>query len=688
MTKRMKTTIATLILFFALSIGLQAQVDRTKQPPSGPAPKINLGKPEMFTLNNGLKVMVVENHKLPRVTGTLIIDNGPIYEGEKAGVSSILSGMLRNGTTTIAKDKFNEEIDFLGASLNISSQRVSFNTLSRYFPRILELMADASQNPLLTQEEFEKQQAQLIEGIKSGQNDVGTIANQVRGALSYGKEHPYGEFSTEVSATKITLEDAKKFYTTYFKPNNAYLIIVGDVNFKEAKKLISEYFKDWKQGDLPAYTIPEVKNVLKPEIDFVDMPNAVQSNIAVIHMIDLKMGNPDYFPVLLANKIYGGGAEGRLFLNLREDKGYTYGAYSSVGTDERTSTTFRSFATVRNAVTDSAVVEFMKEIELMRNSKVTEEELAVAKASYVGDFVMALEQPATVASYAFNIESKNLPANFYETYLEKINAVTAEDIQRVSQKYFSADQARILVVGKGTEVLPNLSKLPYPIHYFDKEGNPTEKPELTKPLPPGVTKQSVLTNYLSAIGGAEKINGLKSTMVVYEAEAMGNKIQSAEKRTPTNYVSEMSMGGNVMMKVLMSKEGVTMNGQPLPPNLADDMKSNLGTFGEIGLLGNESAVLTGLESVDGKDCYVITDKGESVTSMYFYDVESGLKVKETQIVSMGANTQTQDAYFSDYKDFDGIKFPSKKTGNMGPQKIEFNLIDAKVNQGVSEEDFK
>ncbi|MGB5243382.1 MAG: pitrilysin family protein [Lutimonas sp.] len=684
----MKTIIATIILFFALSTGLQAQVDRTTQPPSGPAPKINLGKPEMFTLKNGLKVMVVENHKLPRVTGTLIIDNGPIYEGEKAGVSSILSGMLGNGTTTIAKDKFNEEIDFLGASLNVSSQRVSFNTLSRYFPRILELTADASQNPLLTQEEFEKQKAQLIEGIKSGQNDVGTIANQVRGALSYGKEHPYGEFSTEVSAARISLDDARKFYTTYFKPNNAYLIIVGDVNFKETKNLISEHFKDWKQGELPAYSIPKVNNVQKPEINFVDMPNAVQSNIAVMHMIDLKMGNPDFFPVLLANKIYGGGAEGRLFLNLREDKGYTYGAYSSVGTDERTSATFRSFATVRNAVTDSAVVEFMKEIELMRNSKVTEEELEVAKASYVGDFVMALEEPATVAGYAFNIESKSLPANFYETYLEKINAVTSEDIQRVSQKYFRADQVRILVVGKGTEVLPNLSKLPYPIHYFDKEGNPTEKPELTKPLPAGVTKESVLTNYLSAIGGAEKISDLKSTMVVYEAEAMGNKIQSAEKRTPTNYMSEMSMGGNVMMKVLMSKEGVTMNGQPLPPNLADDMKSNLGTFGEIGLLGNQSAVLTGLESVDGKDCYVITDKGDSVTSIYFYDVESGLKVKETQIVTMGANSQTQDAYFSDYKDFDGIKFPSKKTGNMGPQKIEFNLIDAKVNQGVSMEDFK
>lgn len=684
----MKTIIATIILFFALSTGLQAQVDRTTQPPSGPAPKINLGKPEMFTLKNGLKVMVVENHKLPRVTGTLIIDNGPIYEGEKAGVSSILSGMLGNGTTTIAKDKFNEEIDFLGASLNVSSQRVSFNTLSRYFPRILELTADASQNPLLTQEEFEKQKAQLIEGIKSGQNDVGTIANQVRGALSYGKEHPYGEFSTEVSAARISLDDARKFYTTYFKPNNAYLIIVGDVNFKETKNLISEHFKDWKQGELPAYSIPKVNNVQKPEINFVDMPNAVQSNIAVMHMIDLKMGNPDFFPVLLANKIYGGGAEGRLFLNLREDKGYTYGAYSSVGTDERTSATFRSFATVRNAVTDSAVVEFMKEIELMRNSKVTEEELEVAKASYVGDFVMALEEPATVAGYAFNIESKSLPANFYETYLEKINAVTTEDIQRVSQKYFRADQVRILVVGKGTEVLPNLSKLPYPIHYFDKEGNPTEKPELTKPLPAGVTKESVLTNYLSAIGGAEKISDLKSTMVVYEAEAMGNKIQSAEKRTPTNYMSEMSMGGNVMMKVLMSKEGVTMNGQPLPPNLADDMKSNLGTFGEIGLLGNQSAVLTGLESVDGKDCYVITDKGDSVTSIYFYDVESGLKVKETQIVTMGANSQTQDAYFSDYKDFDGIKFPSKKTGNMGPQKIEFNLIDAKVNQGVSMEDFK
>jgi len=163
----MKTKITTLIALFLLSLGVTAQIDRSKQPKAGPAPTINLGKPETFELKNGLKVMVVENHKLPRVNATLILDNGLIFEGEKAGVSSIFSRMMGNGTTTISKDSFNEDIDFLGASLNIGSQRASFNTLSKYFEKVLTLMADAVQNPLLTQEEFDKQRDQLVEGLKA-----------------------------------------------------------------------------------------------------------------------------------------------------------------------------------------------------------------------------------------------------------------------------------------------------------------------------------------------------------------------------------------------------------------------------------------------------------------------------------------------------------------------------------------
>ena len=684
----MKTKLITLIALFIVSITVTAQVDRTKQPKAGPAPEINLGTPQTFELKNGLKVMVVENHKLPKVSASLILDNGPIFEGKKVGVSSIFSGMMGNGTTSIDKDKFNEEVDFLGAFLNIGSQRASFNTLSRYFPRVLELMADAVKNPLLTEEQFEKEKAQLIEGIKSNQKSVGAIASRVQNALVYGTDHPYGEFQTEELAENITLADVKSFYSNYFVPNNAYFVIVGDVDFKDVKKLVKKHFGEWEKGTLPALNMPKVTNVPKTEINFINMPNAVQSNVAVINTVDLKMGHPDYFATRLANKIFGGGGEARLFLNLREDKGYTYGAYSSFGTNERTAATIKSFATVRNTVTDSAIVEFVNELKNFRNTKVTEDELALAKAAYVGSFVMAIENPSTVANYALNIVTKNLSDDFYKTYLERINAVTVDDIQRVAKKYFSADNARIVVVGKAVDVLPNLVKLPYPIKYYDKEANPTEKPELVKPLPKGITKQTVINNFFNAIGGVDKINSLTSTMVTYEADVMGNKVQSTEKRTASKYANAMSMGGNVMQKVVMTKDGVFMNKQPLPAPMASEMTGLLGTFLEMGLLLNEKSTLAGIEPVNGKDAYVIKTKGEIVSTAFYYDVETGLKVKESQTITAMGQTQNQEATYGDYIEFNGVKFPGTKSASVGGQDVTFKLIEAKVNEDVSEADFQ
>jgi predicted Zn-dependent peptidase len=682
-----KTYIYAIALFF-LSLSVTAQIDRSIQPAPGPAPKINLGKPETFELKNGLKVMVVENHKLPRASATLTIDNGPIFEGEKAGVTSLLSSLLGTGTPSISKDDFNEEVDYLGANIYFGSQSASASSLSKYFPRILELMADAAINPTFSQEEYDKNLAILLDGLKSDEKNVSSIANRMQYALAYGKNHPYGEFTTEETVNNVSLADVETFYNTYFKPNNAYLIIVGDVNFNEIKKLVTKLFSKWEAGTLPAYEIPAVANAATTEIDFINMPNAVQSNIYVVSTTDLKMSNPDYYALKLANAILGGGGGKRLFQNLREDKGYTYGSYSSIGDDERTAALFSANAEVRNMVTDSSVVEILSEITRIRDTKVTEEELETAKAEYVGSFVRNVEKPSVVANLALNIETKNLPEDFYETYLAKINAVTIEDIQRVSQKYFTVDQARIVIVGKALDVLPNLEKLTYPINYFDKEGNPTSKPELTKPIPADVTKKTVIDNYFNAIGGVEKINAINSTLATYEAEAMGSVITSTEKRTATKYANETSMAGNVVAKIVMTKDGVFMNKQPLPPAMASEMTYTLGTFSEIGLLNNEGTVLTGIETVDGEDFYVISTKGEIVSTSVYFNVKTGFKAKEVQVISMGGQTQNQESSFADYQDYNGVKFPATKTGNLGPQVVTFKLTDAKVNEGVSESDFE
>ena len=244
----MKIKIAATLLLFILSISVNAQIDRSKQPQPGPSPKITLEVPGEFHLENGLKVLVVENHKLPRVSYSLTIDNKPFSTGDKAGVESILGSMLGNGTTSIPKDEFNDEVDFLGASLGFGSSGAFASSLSKYSDRILELMADAGINPLLTEEEFEKEKDKLIEGLRVDEKSVESVASRVGGALSYGTHHPYGEFVTEETVNNIKFTDVLDFYKKQFKPNNAYLVVVGDVDFKTVEKQINNSF--WQLGKI------------------------------------------------------------------------------------------------------------------------------------------------------------------------------------------------------------------------------------------------------------------------------------------------------------------------------------------------------------------------------------------------------------------------------------------------------
>ena len=436
----MRTKILSLIAIVTLSFALNAQIDRSKMPKPGPDPVVKLGNAEKFTLENGMTVIMVENHKLPRASANLTIDNKPVFEGEIAGVSSMMGSLLGRGTTNISKDDFNEKVDYLGANVSFFSGGAFASSLKRYFPEVLGLMADGVKNSQFTQEEFDKEVKVTLDGIKSGEKSVTNIARRVESALTYGKNHPFGEFVTKASVNKITLENVKTFYITYYKPNNAYLVIEGDINPKEIKELVTQLFKDWANGTIPSQEIKKPTNVSTTEINFVNMPNAVQSEIAIINNIDLKLGDKDYYAALLANQILGGGGTARLFQNLREDNAYTYGSYSSVR-QSRDAAIFTATASVRNMVTDSSVVELQKEITKIRYQKASAEELKNVKEKYIGSFVMDVQKPRTAASYALNIARYNLPSDFYANYIENINAVTIDDVQNAAIKYFKGDKA-------------------------------------------------------------------------------------------------------------------------------------------------------------------------------------------------------------------------------------------------------
>ena len=675
------------ILLFLLTFTVFAQIDRSLQPQPGPAPVIQLGEPERFTLNNGLTVLIVENNKLPRAAVSLSLDNSPIAEGELAGVSAMTAALLGKGSATIDKDSFNEEVDFMGATINFGSQSASASSLSRYFGRVLELMADAALHPNFTQEEFDKEKDILLDGIKSGEKSVTTAARRVENLLAYGKDHPYGEYVSKESVERVKLADVDAFYKRYFLPNNAYLVIVGDVDAGDLKKQVKKLFGKWKKKNLSTDPIPDVTNVSTTQIDFVNMPNAVQTEVTVQNTVSLRKKDADYFPLLIANGILGGGGEARLFLNLREDKGYTYGSYSSMGNNKYTASRFRASASVRNAVVDSAVVELLYEIDRMKKEVVSDEELNRAKAKYVGSFVRAVEQPSTVAAYALEIETEGLPDDFYTTYLESVNNVTKEDIQRVAQKYFLVDQARVVVTGKASEVLDNLEKVQFnesdiSVSYYDKYGNVIDRPASFE-LPDGVSAQSILADYIDAIGGQDAINAIRSLEVSYNANFMGNELEAISINTDEEQKQIVKMGGNVLATVIVNASGAKVeqmgNSMDLPPEMAADMQAVIGIIPELKMMENESITVSGIEEIDGQSAYALEMKGQSTTTTTYYAVESGLKLKQTTVTEMMGQTQTQDSNYNDYKRFGSLLIPSSTSVPLGPQSVDATLGYVKIN---------
>jgi len=682
----MKTKISAFVVLFLMAMGVNAQIDRSKMPEPGPAPKITLEVPGEFELKNGIKVLVVENHKLPRVSYSLRIDNKPITEGKKAGVSSILAAMLGNGTTNIPKDEFNDEIDFLGANLGFGAQSAYASSLSKYSNRIIELMADAAINPLLSKDEFDKEKEKLIESLKSNAKSVDAVAGRVGGALSYGKNHPRGEFTSEKTVNNIEFGDVLAFYEQYFNPNNAYIVVVGDVEIRDVKKQLKKHFSKWKKTTGVDITLPEPSpNAQYTQVNFVDMPNAVQSKISLTNNVNLQMKDEDYHSVLIANKILGGGFNSYLNMNLREEHGYTYGARSNVGTSRWNASRFTAGASVRNAVTDSAVVQTLKEINRIKTEPVEAGALVNAKAKYVGDFVLALERPQTIANYALNIKLNDLPKDFYTTYLEKINAVSQEDVTRVANKYFKTENARIVVVGKGSEVLENLEKTGIPIKYFDTYAGSVEKPTYEIPMPADMNVTKVLNAYIAKIGGKERLEKVNSVIMTAEAELQPGVMMNLEmKRTNKNQFSqEITAMGQSVMKTVVGVDGgyMVMQGQrkDMSEDELKDVRAESSPFPEVNYLDG-GVTLEKIEKVDGEKAYKV--KVDDETSIY-YSVETGLKIKEEKTSQMGS----QSTFYADYKEVGGIMFPFKISQTMGPRKFDFIVKDIKVNEGVSDADF-
>ena len=682
-------------LLFALT-GMQAQLDRSIQPTPGPAPEIKLGETQSFELENGLKVFVVENHKLPRVSFYLSVDFGAIYEGEKVGYLEAFGDLLRTGTANRSKAEIDEAVDFMGATLATFGNGLYGASLKKHSTPLLELMSDILLNADFKEEELDKIRKQALSGLTLSEDNPNAIAGKIASALTYGLDHPYGEFDTKESWAKVTVEDCRNFFDTYFRPNTAYLSIVGDIDLEEAKKLAMQYFGDWKKGKVPSHTYKMPKAPAQRKVALVDRSTSVQSVIQMVYPIELKRGDSDQFAAEVAANILGGGSTGRLFNNLREDKGYTYGAYASIDQD-RLVGEFSASASVRNEVTDSSIVEMIKELEGMRNALVTEEELRIAKNDMIGSFIRSLENPQTISNFAINIARDNLSKDYYTNYLKNIAAVTIEDVERAAKKFIRPDNAHLVVVGRASEIGEKLAAFG-PLTYYDLNAQPYDPNK--KALPEGLTAQQVIDKYIDAIGGKAALSKVKNISQAYSGSIMGQDLSLTMKRLVHKkkgnmFLMKMLAGGATLQKIVfdgtIGKQSGMMGEKDVQGEEAEKLKSSAAIFPEIHYATEGYTLkLISQETVGDEEAYVVEviSPGDEKVSHYF-SVDSGLRLQTVEVSETPTgDTFTQKVEMGDYQEVAGIKFPHSLINTVGPQKIDLKATEILVNSKLKKTEFE
>jgi zinc protease len=688
----MKRILASLLILLITASGY-AQVDRSIRPKPAPAKAIELGDYKSYTLDNGLKIIVVKNDKLPRVSFSLVVDRDPFLEGDKAGFVSLAGSLMRNGTINRTKEQLDKEVDFIGATLFTGATNAYASGLSKYSEEIIGLMADVALNPSFPQEEFDKLKKQSLTGIESAKDDPNSLSSRLSNSSLYSLDHPYGELETEASINNITIEDCKSFYNENWSPNQAYIVVVGDIKAKKAKKLIKKYFGEWasKEVSTREYEMPAKPS--KSVVNIINRNSSVQTVIRLANTIDLQPGSEDIVAVQLMNQILGGGSMGRLFQNIREDKAYTYGAYSQYDSDELVGS-FSANASVRNEVTDSSVVEFIKEFKRLQTEKVSEQELQDAKNNIIGSFGRNLERPQTIASFALNIARYNLPEDYYKTYLQRLGAVSADDIMAASKKYINSDALIITAVGKAADIASKLEQFGE-VKYYDFNGLETGAPSF--PVPAGVTAESVISGYINAIGGQDNLAKVKDISIMMSASISGMPMEATAKtlkKRPNLFLTEMNVVGfGTVQKVYFDgKKGESsgMQGSAvLEGDELEEIKNQGAFFGEAEYLSKGYELnLVAINMVEGEEAYTLeVDKNGEVQTEY-YSVKTGLKLREESTTEgpQGEMTVSQD--YSDYRAVEGVMLPFKINISQGAQKIEMITTEAKINSGLKKSDFK
>ena len=485
-----QTLIALLVA--ACGVGAAAQQTAVQPPPTkaegtvlkNKAPvnkellRVTLPKPKEADLSNGVHLLVLEDRRTPQVNFSMIIDGaGGYYDPPSMpGLASFTATLMREGTATKTSEQISEQLDRLAAGVGVGAgiaspfATVNGNGLTNNLDTVLALMADVLMNPSFPQAEIDRYKTRTRAGLMQNRSQPGFLAAERLNKAVFG-DHPQARVAPTPAALDALTRDALvEFHKAHYVPDRAVLAVTGDITLEQAKAKAETAFGAWKKSGVALAPETEAAALTGPSISLVTRPNSVQTSLR-IGTLSIERKNPDFFALTVGNRILGG-ASGRLFEHLREQKGYTYGANSGFGSS-RIRGSWTASTDVRSEVTDAALTDLIDEIRQMRETPVTEKELGDAKRAIVGSFARLLESPDAILANYIDRHFYQLPADYWDTYATKIEAVTAADIQRVAQKYWTPDRLQIVAVGDLAKVEPALKKLGT-VQVFDADGKPVK----------------------------------------------------------------------------------------------------------------------------------------------------------------------------------------------------------------------
>ncbi len=448
-------------------------VRKTAPEPLSPVP-FNIPKPFRTTLPNGLRVVVFEDDRVPLVSYRLSFFRGDSHDPQGlTGLTSAMTSMLNEGTDNYTSRELAEKIERLGAGLSMHAgtdfTTFSGSALSIYGDEILDLIAEALFHPIFPESELDLYKRNALENLKYQRSQPNFLANEQIARVLYG-DHPYSTISPKAADfEKLDREMLVEFHAKAFQPNNAVFLAVGDVDQDILTERVEEIFGDWAETDIKLTPIPDVSSRDGRTLTLVDRPGSAQANI-VLGNIAIRRDHPDYFPAIVMNQVLGAGASSRVFMNLREEKGYTYGAYTRFDM-KRFAGEFEATAEVRTAVTGDSLKEFFYELNRIRDEKVTREEIADAKSYLTGVFPIRAETQEGLTGLIVNQMLYELPEDYLQTYRANVDEVTLEDVQRVANEYIHPDELAMVIVGDAKEILPQVEGYSNEVEIFDADGN-------------------------------------------------------------------------------------------------------------------------------------------------------------------------------------------------------------------------